>query len=67
MHGCYQSVLWEVRLTLLTDKIPVNLYSIIYGIDRVSFGAKTSCYGPYELGYRCATIFSLQSDAKLFL
>jgi len=56
LHGCRQSVLWEVRLTPLTDEIPViNLYLIINGTDRVSFGAKTSRYGPNELGYRRAT------------
>ena len=56
LHGCRQSVLWEVRLTPLTDEIPVvNLYLTINGTDRVSFGAKTSRYGPHELGYRRAT------------
>ena len=56
LHGCRQSVLWEVRLTPLTDEIPVvNLYLAIDDTDRVSFGAKTSRYGPYELGYRRAT------------
>jgi len=56
LHGCRQSVLWEVRLTPLTDEIPVvNLYLTINGADRVSFGAKTSRYGPHELGYRRAT------------
>jgi len=45
-----------VRLTPLTDAIPVfNLYLKIYGNDRFPFGAKTSRYGPYELGYRRAT------------
>jgi len=45
-----------VRLTPLTDEIPVvNLYLTIYDADRVSFGAKTSRYGPYELGYKRAT------------
>ena len=45
-----------MRLTPLTDEIPVvNLYLTINGADRVSFGAKTSRYGPYELGYRRAT------------
>lgn len=56
LHGCRQSVLWEVRLTPLTDEIPVvNLYLTINDTDRVSFGAKTSRYGPHELGYRRAT------------
>ena len=56
LHGCRQSVLWEVRLTPLTDEIPVvNLYLTINDTDRVPFGAKTSRYGPYELGYRRAT------------
>ena len=56
LHGCRQSVLWEVRLTPLTDEIPVvNLYLTINVTDRVSFGAKTSRYGPHELGYRRAT------------
>jgi len=56
LHGCRQSVLWEVRLTPLTDEIPVvNLYLTINGSDRVSFGVKTSRYGPYELGYKRAT------------
>jgi len=45
-----------VRLTPLTDEIPVvNLYLTINDADRVSFGAKTSRYGPYELGYKRAT------------
>jgi hypothetical protein len=31
LHGCRQSVLWKVRLTPLTDEIPVvNLYLTIY-------------------------------------
>jgi len=56
LHGCRQSVSWEVRLTPLTDEIPiVNLYLTIYSIDIILFGAKTSRYGPYELGYRRAT------------
>ena len=56
LHGCRQSVLWKVRLTPLTDEIlVVNLYLTIYDTDRVSFRAKTSRYGPYELGYRRAT------------
>jgi hypothetical protein len=56
LHGCRQSVLWEVRLTPLTDEIlVVNLNLTIYGTDRVSFRAKTSRYGPHELGYRRAT------------
>jgi len=56
LHGCRQSVLWEVRLTPLTDEIPVvNLYLTINVTDRVSFGAKTSRYGPHELGYKRAT------------
>jgi len=56
LHGCPQSVSWEVRLTPLTDAIPVvNLNLTIYDTDRVSFGAKTSRYGPHELGYRRAT------------
>jgi len=46
LHGCRQSVLWEVRLTPLTDEIlVVNLYLTINGTDRVSFRAKTSRYG----------------------
>jgi len=57
LHGCLQSVLWKVRLNPLTDAIPiVNLYLTIYESDKVSFGAKTSPYGPHELGYRRATI-----------
>jgi len=45
-----------VRLTPLTDEIPVvNLYLTINDADRVSFGAKTSRYGPHELGYKRAT------------
>jgi len=56
LHGCRQTVLWKVRLNPLTDEIPViNLYLIINGSDRVPFGAKTSRYGPHELGYRRAT------------
>jgi len=56
LHGCRQSVLWEVRLTPLTDEIlVVNLYLTIYNTDRVLFRAKTSRYGPHELGYRRAT------------
>jgi hypothetical protein len=56
LHGCRQSVLWEVRLTPLTDEIlVVNLYLTINDTDRVSFRAKTSRYGPHELGYRRAT------------
>ena len=56
LHGCRQSVLLEVRLTPLTDEILiVNLYLTIYDTDRVSFRAKTSRYGPHELGYRRAT------------
>jgi len=55
LHGCRQSVSWEVRLIPLTDEIPVfNLYLIIYDSDRASFGAKTSRYGSHELGYRRA-------------
>jgi hypothetical protein len=50
-------VLWEVRLTPLTDEIPVvNLYLTINGYNKFPFGAKTSPHGPYELGYRRATI-----------
>jgi len=45
-----------VRLTPLTDEIPVvNLYLTIYDFYIFSFGAKTSLYGPHELGYRRAT------------
>jgi len=45
-----------VRLTPLTDEIPVvNLYLTINVTDRVLFGAKTSRYGPNELGYKRAT------------
>jgi len=45
-----------VRLNPLTDAIPVvNLYLTINETDKVSFGAKTSRYGPYGLGYRRAT------------
>ena len=40
-----------MRLTPSTDEIPfVNLYLTFYGSDRVPFGAKTSRYGPHELG-----------------
>jgi len=49
-------VFWEVRLTPLTDAIPiVNLYLTIYEFYIFSFGTKTSRYDPYELGYRRAT------------
>jgi len=45
-----------VRLTPLTDEIPVvNLYLTINEFYIFSFGAKTSRYGPHELGYRRAT------------
>ena len=56
LHGCRQSVSLEVRLAPQTDEIPfVNLYLTINDTDRVSFRAKTSRYGPHELGYRRAT------------
>jgi len=56
LHGCRQSVLWKVRLTPLTDEIPiVNLYLTFYGFKKIPFGAKTSRYGPHELGNRRAT------------
>ena len=56
LHGCLQSVLRKVRLNPLTDAIPVvNLYLTIHELDKISFGAKTSRYGPYGLGYRRAT------------
>ena len=52
LHGCRQSVSSEVRLTPQTDEIPfVNLNLTFHGSDRVPFGAKTSHYGPYALGY----------------
>ena len=55
LHGCLQSVSWGVRLNPLTDAIPiVNLYLTIHDSDKVSFGPKTSPYGPHELGYRRA-------------
>ena len=55
LHGCLQSVLWKVRLNPLTDAIPVvNLYLTTNDPEKVSFGAKTSPYGPYGLGYRRA-------------
>jgi len=45
-----------VRLTPLTDEIPaVNLYLTVNDIYKISFGAKTSRYGPHGLGYRRAT------------
>ena len=56
LHGCLQSVLWKVRLNPLTDAIPVvNFYLTIDEIYKISFGAKTSPYGPHGLGYRRAT------------
>ena len=56
LHGCRQSVLWKLRLNPLTDEIPdVNLYLTFNGSDIVPFGAKTSRYGPHELGYKRAT------------
>ena len=56
LHGCLQSVLWKVRLNPLTDAIPVvNFNLTMCDMDNISFGAKTSRYGPHELGYRRAT------------
>jgi len=56
LHGCLQFVFWNMRLISLTDAIPVvNLYLTINGFYRLPFGAKTSRYGPHELGYRRAT------------
>jgi len=41
LHGCRQSVSWEVRLTPQTDKIPVvNLYFTIYDKDRYHLGLR---------------------------
>lgn len=67
LHGCLQSVSWGVRLNPSTDAIPVvNLYLTIYDPDKVSFGTKTSPYGPYELGYRRAIkIFTKWSKTSL--
>jgi len=69
LHGCRQSVLWEVRLTPLTDEIPiVNLNLTINNIYKILFGAKTSRYGPHELGYRRATkTFTKWCKTILFL
>ena len=53
LHGCRQSVLSEVRSTPLTDEIPeVNLYLTTYSsvAQKLHVGAKTSPYGPYDLG-----------------
>jgi hypothetical protein len=44
-----------VRLNPLTDAIPiVNLILNNENIDKIFVGAKTSHYGPNELGYRRA-------------
>jgi len=57
LNGCRQSVPWEVRLAPQTDEIPaVNFDLTVHEIYKISFGAKTSRYGPHGLGYRRATI-----------
>jgi hypothetical protein len=67
LHGCRQSVSREVRLTPLTDEIPViNLNLIINGKDRFHLGRRQAVMAlmiwaidvPQEL---------LQSEAKPFL
>ena len=56
LHGCLQFVLSNIRLTPLTNEIPViHLYLMTSKPYRGLVGAKTSRYGPYVLGYRRAT------------
>jgi len=56
LHGCRQSVSSDVWLNPLTDEIPfVNLFLTFSGANLAALGAKTSRYGPNELGYRRAT------------
>ena len=68
LHGCLQSVLWKVRLNPLTDAIPsLNFNLRLYNFDKKLFGAKTSPYGPHELGYRRAIkTFTKWSKTSLF-
>ena len=53
LHGCRRFVSWDVWLIPLTNAIPiVNLYlTLAYPKKGKLFGAMTSRYDPYAVGW----------------